>query len=221
MNKEACCEQTCGASPPPKGKWLTVAIWLLVFTILYNVVEGIVSVWFGNEAESIALFGFGLDSFIEVSAAGLMLWRLVQEWRDADPERLEVTGKTVHRYVGGTFLALAAYIGYESVHKLWTQELPSPTLIGIVIAALSAIIMPCLAWGKLKAANAIGSAALRAEAKETVACSGLSYILLVGLALNALFGWWWADPVAGLGMIPWLVKEGLEGLKGESCCGGE
>lgn len=219
MDKDACCNNTCGSSPTPKGKWLAIAIWLLTFTILYNVAEGIISVRFGADADSIALFGFGIDSFIEVSAAGLMLWRLGQEWRGANQERLEATEKNVHRYVGGTFLALAVYIAYESAHKLWTQEIPSPTVIGIVIAALSAVIMPCLAWGKLKAANAIGSAALRAEAKETVACSGLSYVLLIGLALNALFGWWWADPVAGLGMLPWLAREGLAGLKGEGCCG--
>ena len=123
----------------------------------------------------------------------------------------------MHRVVGGTFLALAAYVTVQSVSALWQQEAPRESWIGIALASASLVIMPLVAWGKLRAAREIGSAALRAEAKETLACSYLSFALLLGLVANAAAGWWWADPVAALAMVPWLVREGLEGLRGESC----
>src|SRR5690606_23713430 len=114
---------------------------------------------------------------------------------------------------------LALYVVYQSASDLWFQRIPGESLIGIVLAVLSIIIMPALAWWKIKAAKHIQSKALELEAKETIACSYLSFVLLAGLSLNALLGWWWADPVAALLMVPWLVKEGMEGIKGEECCG--
>lgn len=188
-------------------------------TILYNGIEAVIALLFGYMAESIALVGFGFDSLIEISASGLMVWRLVVELKGSAPEVIERTERMVHRFVGWTFFALSAYITYESVTAIYAQEAPQESLIGIIIATLSLLIMPALAWGKLKAADKLNSSALRAEAKETIACSILSLILLVGLAANATVGWWWADPIAGLLMIPWLVKEGLAGIKGEGCCG--
>lgn len=200
-------------------KWLRIAFWLLVSTLLYNVIEAVIALVAGSVAESIALVGFGFDSLIEMSASGLMVWRLAVELKGSAPEVIERTEHTVHRFVGWTFFALSSYIAYESVMAIYTQEAPQESPIGIIIAALSLLIMPALAWGKLKAADKLNSPALRAEAKETIACTILSLILLVGLAANATIGWWWADPVAGLLMIPWLIKEGIAGLKGEGCCG--
>lgn len=213
------CSGPCGSEPLKKNKWLTIAFWLVIFTIVYNIAEGIIAITFGYSAESIALIGFGLDSLIEVSAAGLMLWRLSVQLKRADEEQIEKTETTVHQFVGLTFFALSAYILLESGIALWKHEMPHESVLGIGLALLSLLIMPLLSWGKLKAAKEINSSALRSEAKETIACSLLSLILLVGLAANALFGWWWADPVAGLLMVPWLIKEGTAGLKGEGCCG--
>lgn len=202
-----------------RSYWPKIALGLVILTILYNIAEAVLAISFGLEAESISLVGFGFDSIIEVSAAGVMLWRLTQEFAHVSECQLEAREKFVRRFVGATFILLAAYILYQSATDLWFQTKPSESIIGIILAILSLIIMPLLAWGKMKAADHIGSEALRLEAKETIACSLLSLILLLGLSLNALFGWWWADPVAALTMVPWLIKEGREGLRGESCCG--
>jgi divalent metal cation (Fe/Co/Zn/Cd) transporter len=126
----------------------------------------------------------------------------------------------VHRFVGGTFLVLGLYVLIQVGWTLWHQEAVSESRIGIVLAEASLIVMPPVSWGKLHTANAIGSAALRAEAKETLACSYLSFALLLGLLANAVVGWWWADPIAALLMMPCLVKEGLEGVRGEPCGAG-
>jgi divalent metal cation (Fe/Co/Zn/Cd) transporter len=183
----------------------------------YNVIEAGVALWFGASAESIALLGFGLDSVIECAAAGVLLWRLSLEARGVDPERLERAERHVHRFVGATFWALAAYVTAQASLTLYRAEAPEESLPGIVLAAASLVIMPLVSWGKLRAAREIPSPALRAEAKETLACSYLSFTLLLGLGLNAVVGWWWADPAAALAMVPWLVREGREGIRGEGC----
>jgi divalent metal cation (Fe/Co/Zn/Cd) transporter len=181
----------------------------------YNVCEGVVALWAGLHAGSIALVGFGFDSFIECAAAAALLWRLGIEARGAESETVERSERQVHRFIGGTFLALALYVLVQASWTLWHQDAVSESTIGIILAVASLVIMPLVAWGKLHAAKAIGSAALRAEAKETLACSYLSLTLLLGLVANALAGWWWADPAAALLMVPWLVKEAVEGLRGE------
>ena len=215
MNESCATEQEKLVKDP---KWLKIAFWLLVSTLVYNVIEAVIALIAGNRADSIALIGFGFDSIIEMSASGLMVWRLAVEIKGSAPEMIERTEHIVHRFVGITFFLLAAYIAFKSITGLIAQEAPEESMVGMVIAALSLIIMPGLAWGKLKAAKHLNSAALRSEAKETIACTILSLILLVGLGLNAWLGWWWADPTAGLFMIPWLIKEGIEGIKGEGCC---
>jgi len=197
--------------------WTRIGLWLVGATLAYNVIEAVIALWFGAEAESIALVGFGLDSLIECAAAGVLLWRLALEARGADPDTLERAERRVHRFVGATFLALVTYVTAQSVSTLWQQEAPHESWVGIALAAASLVLMPLVSWGKLRAAREIGSAALRAEARETLACSYLSLALLLGLVANATAGWWWADPVAALAMVPWLVREGLEGLRGESC----
>lgn len=200
-----------------KRDWVRIGLWLVAATMAYNVIEAGIALWSGAVAESIALVGFGLDSVIECTAAGVLLWRLSLETRGADAHALEIAERRVHRVVGVTFMALAAYVTVQSVATLWQQEAARESWIGIALAFASLVIMPLVAWGKLRAAREIGSAALRAEAKETLACSYLSFALLLGLGANAAAGWWWADPAAAMAMVPWLVKEGLEGLRGEAC----
>jgi len=197
--------------------WPRIALWLVGGTMAYNVVEACIALVFGLEAGSIALFGFGLDSVIETAAAALLLFRLVVEARGADRERVERTERRVHRFVGGTFVALALYVVAQAGWTLWRGQPPAESPVGIALAVASLIVMPLVSWGKLRAARALGSAALRAEARETLACSYLSFALLLGLGANAVARWWWADPLAALLMVPWLIKEGLEGLRGEGC----
>ena len=199
------------------ARWTRIALWLVLATAAYNVIEAVVALWSGIRADSIALVGFGLDSVIECVAAVALLWRLRKQWAGADPEELERAEQVVHRVVGATFVALALYVTAQSGYTLFTAHAPEESLVGIALAVASLVIMPLVAWGKLRAARELGSGALRAEAKETLACSYLSFALLLGLVANAVAGWWWADPVAALLMVPWLVKEGLEGLRGEEC----
>jgi divalent metal cation (Fe/Co/Zn/Cd) transporter len=206
-----------GAVPSPAGRrdWRRIGLWLVAATMAYNVVEGVVALWAGIKAQSIALVGFGLDSYIECAAAAALLWRLTLEARGADSETVERSEQRVHRFIGATFIALALYVLGQAGWTLLTREGPLESLVGIILAVASLVIMPLVAWGKLHAAKVINSAALREEAKETLACSYLSFTLLLGLVANAMAGWWWADPLAALLMVPWLVKEGIEGLRGE------
>jgi divalent metal cation (Fe/Co/Zn/Cd) transporter len=199
-------------------RWFRIGQRLVIAALAYNVIEAVIALWAGADAESIALLGFGLDSIIETAAAGLLLWRLRVEGRGAERETVENTEHRVHRFVGVTFLLLAVYVIAQAGWTLWNRKVSSESLAGIVLAAASLVIMPLVSWGKLRAAREIGSEALRSEAKETLACSYLSFTLLLGLAANAVAGWWWADPIAALLMVPWLVKEGLEGLGGAECC---
>ena len=200
-------------------RWTRTALRLVRATAAYNALEAGVALWSGIVAGSIALVGFGLDSVIELAAALALLWRLNVEARGADHKRVERAERRVLRVVGATFLLLAAYVLVQSAWTLWTRSAPAESSIGIALAAASLVLMPLIAWGKLRAADALGSASLRAEAKETLACAYLSLALLLGLAANAAAGWWWADPIAALLMVPWLVREGLEGLRGERCDG--
>jgi len=198
---------------------MRIALWLVGATMAYNLIEAGIALWTGVQVGSIALVGFGLDSVIELAAATVLLWRLAVETRGADRETVERTEHRVHVFVGITFLLLAIYVTAQAGWTLWTRDAPDESTIGIVLAAASLVVMPLVSWGKLRAAREIGSAALRAEAKETLACSYLSLALLLGLVANAVLGWWWADPAAALVMVPWLVREGREGLSGEECCG--
>ncbi|NIR28982.1 MAG: cation transporter [Gammaproteobacteria bacterium] len=205
------------ASTLGSRNWQRFALRLVVATMAYNALEAVVAVWAGTAAGSIALVGFGLDSVIECAAAGALLWRLSVEARGASPQAVERTEHRVLWFVGLTFLLLAAYVTAQAGWMLWSRQPPHESIVGIVLAAASLVVMPLVAWGKLRAAGAIGSRALRAEAKETLACSYLSLALLAGLAANAVAGWWWADPVAALLMVPWLLREGVEGMRGDVC----
>jgi len=198
------------------ARWRRIALGLVVATMAYNAIEAGVALWSGVVAASIALVGFGLDSVIELVAGAALLWRLSVEARGADHERVEASERAVHRVIGVTFLLLALYVTTEAGWGLWRHEAAAGSLVGIILAVASLVVMPLVAWGKLRAARRLGSRALAAEAKETLACSYLSLTLLLGLGLNAALGWWWADPVAALAMVPWLIREGLEGVRGEA-----
>jgi divalent metal cation (Fe/Co/Zn/Cd) transporter len=186
------------------------------FTIGYNSLEGLVSIVAGVIAGSVSLVGFGLDSLIEVTSGAALLWRL---HHDLDHSRREQVERITLRIVGGCFVALALYILYESGSTLIGHEIPERSIPGIIVAATSVIVMPMLARAKRRVAAGMGSGAMSADSKQADFCTLLSAILLGGLLLNALFGWWWADPVAGLVMVPIIGKEGVNGLRGKSCCG--
>jgi divalent metal cation (Fe/Co/Zn/Cd) transporter len=206
--------QPVGPQPAPARTrdWAQIGLWLVAATMAYNVAEGAIALWAGAHAGSIALVGFGLDSYIECAAGAALLWRLTLEARGAHPEAVERSEQRMQRVVGVTFVALAMYVLGQAGWTLWTRTAPEESLVGIILAAASLVIMPLVSWGKLHAAKALNSAALRSEAKETLACSYLSFTLLLGLVANGTAGWWWADPMAALLMVPWLVKEGIEGL---------
>jgi divalent metal cation (Fe/Co/Zn/Cd) transporter len=186
-------------------------------TIGYNIVEAVVSLIAGLLAGSVALLGFGIDSVIEVTASGVAQWRLRS---DGEPVRRERVERTSLRLIGACFLGLAAYVTVDAGKSLWLQERPSRTIVGVVILALSVLVMPLLARAKREVADQMQSGALRAEARQTSLCAYLSFIALSGVALNAAFGWWWADPVAALAMVPIIVIEGIAGVwgKADDCC---
>jgi len=184
------------------------------FTVGWNVIEGLIAITAGVIAGSIALVGFGLDSYVEVASGSVLIWRL-RKHGFAEEEEEAAAEKKAILFVGITFFLLAVYVIYESGKKLYFQEHAEESLIGIVLAVVSLIVMPLLALYKKKIAVQINSRALTADALETLACSYLSFTLLLGLGANALFGWWWADPIAALGLVPFLVWEGLESVRGE------
>jgi divalent metal cation (Fe/Co/Zn/Cd) transporter len=188
---------------------------LELLTIGWNILEATVAVTAGIVAGSIALVGFGLDSVIEVTSGVALLWRLSL---DADASRRKKIEATALKVVGITFLALAGYVAYDAVSALWSRTLPEVSYTGIVLAALSLVVMPLLARAKRRVAATINSRALQADSRQTDICAYLSAILLGGLLLNALFSLWWADPVAALVMVPIIAREGIESLRGETCC---
>ena len=198
-----------------RSKLVTRGRRLEYFTIAYNSLEGFIAVVAGLMAGSIALVGFGFDSLIEVTSGTALLWRL---HIDADESRRERVEAVTLRIVGVLFLLLAAYVSYDSIKSLIWREQPRESIPGIILTIASLIVMPLLVRAKRKVARGIKSGALMADSKQTELCTYLSGILLVGLLLNALVGWCWADPVAALIMVPIIVKEGIEGLRGETCC---
>ena len=182
-------------------------------TLGWNTVEATVSITAGIIAGSIALVGFGADALIESVSGSVLLWRLRSGELGASRE------KKALQLVGVSFLVLAAYVLFDAGKSLIKREPPEASTIGIVIATVSLIIMPVLARAKRRVAHRINSAALVADSRQTALCAYLSAILLVGLGLNHLFGWWWSDPLAALLMVPIIAREGVEALRGDRCCG--
>jgi divalent metal cation (Fe/Co/Zn/Cd) transporter len=184
-------------------------------TLGYNSLEAVLSVGAGIAAGSVALVGFGVDSVIELSSSIAALWRLRS---DAAPEVRERVERQVLRFIGACFLLLAIYVSVDALHTLITRAAPDESLLGIAIAIGSLLVMPLLARAKRRVASALESGALRAEARQTELCTWLSAILLAGLLLNATVGWWWADPIAALAMVPLIWREGIEAVSGARSC---
>jgi divalent metal cation (Fe/Co/Zn/Cd) transporter len=185
------------------------------FTIAWNSLEGLVALGAGAVAGSISLVGFGIDSFIEVTSGTVLLWRMSV---DADVRRRERNERLSLRIVGVCFFALAVFVGYESVTTLLTRKPPERSVAGIALACISLVVMPLLARAKRKIGRELGSTAMHADATQTDFRVYLSAILLVGLLLNAGFGFWWADPLSALVMVPIIVKEGIDGMRARACC---
>jgi divalent metal cation (Fe/Co/Zn/Cd) transporter len=188
--------------------------WLEYFTIFYNSLEAVVATIAGVIAGSIALVGFGIDSVIEVTSGAALLWRLHADVNEPARRRAEDLSL---RVVGVCFLALALYVGFEATEALVAGKAPDRSTPGIILAAVSVVVMPLLARAKRNVAAEIESAAMRADARQTDFCMYLSAILLGGLGMNALFGWWWADPAAALIMTPIIAREGIEAVQGKQC----
>ncbi|MFI1421076.1 cation transporter [Streptomyces sp. NPDC020731] len=187
---------------------------LVAATITYNVIEAVVAIIAGTMASSTALIGFGLDSVIEVSSAAAVAW----QFSARDHDLREAREKVTLRIIAVSFFALAAYVSFDAVRALTGTSEAERSIPGIVIAALSLAIMPFLSYAQRKAGRELGSASAVADSKQTLLCTYLSAVLLVGLVLNATLGWSWADPIAALVIAAIAVKEGIEAWQGKGCC---
>jgi divalent metal cation (Fe/Co/Zn/Cd) transporter len=185
--------------------------WLVAATIAYNVIEAIIAIIAGRKASSTALIGFGLDSVIEVSSAAAVAW----QFSAPDHEKRE---KVTLRLIAVSFFALAGYVTVESLRALTSTDRAAHSTTGLILAALSLVIMPVLSTAQRRTGRALGSASTVADSKQTLLCTYLSAALLIGLGANALFGWWWADPAAALTIAAAAVREGWQTWHGDACC---
>jgi divalent metal cation (Fe/Co/Zn/Cd) transporter len=210
------------AIPEPRRALLQRAVRLEVLTVGWNVVEGGVAIAAALAAGSVALFGFGVDSFVECASGAILLWRLGAERRGLEGDAIERLDRRAHRLVGASLFLLAGWVALDATRSLWVGDRPDASPVGIALTAVSIATMLWLARAKRRVAAALGSRALEADAFQTTACFWLSVITLAGVGLNALLGWWWADPVAALAMTAFIGREGLEAWRGEDCgCAGE
>lgn len=211
----ACADGCCGSTPDvgvERRAVLTRRVrWLVAATITYNVVEAVVAITAGAIASSTALIGFGLDSVVEVASAVAVAW----QFSGADPEARE---RTALKVIAVSFYALAAYVAVEAARSLLGAEPAEHSTVGIVLAAVSLVVMPVLSLAQRRAGRQLGSASAVADSKQTLLCTYLSGVLLVGLLLNSLFGWYWADPVVALVIAGVAVREGRTAWRGEHCC---
>ncbi|WP_435154722.1 cation transporter [Amycolatopsis sacchari] len=185
--------------------------WLVAATITYNVIEAVAAITAGSSASSTALIGFGLDSVIEVASAAAVAW----QFSGSDPEARE---RTALKVIAVSFFALAGYVTVEAVRSLLGSGAAEHSTVGIVLAAVSLLVMPGLSYAQRRAGRELGSASAVADSKQTLLCTYLSGVLLLGLLLNSLFGWSWADPVVALVIAAVAVREGREAWRGEHCC---
>jgi divalent metal cation (Fe/Co/Zn/Cd) transporter len=214
MSEDTCTHGCCSTPTvlPERRAMLGRRVrWLVAATITYNVVEAIIAISAGNAASSTALIGFGLDSVIEVASAAAVAW----QFSGHDPEARE---RTALKVIAVSFFALAAYVAVESVRSLTGAEAAGHSTVGIVLAAVSLLVMPFLSYAQRRAGRELGSASAVADSKQTLLCTYLSGVLLVGLLLNSLLGWWWADPVVALAIGVVAVKEGRQAWRGDHCC---
>jgi cation diffusion facilitator family transporter len=198
------------AAAPTRQRLHRRGVRLEVFTVVYNVAEAAIAIAAGLAANSVALIGFGVDSGIEVTAASALLWRLRRAGPDASQGERGAAERRALYIVGATFVTLGAYILWESIGSLLAAERPDESTAGLIIAAVSLAVMPALAYAKQKTGKQLDSRALVADAAETWVCSYLSLALLAGVGLHALLGWWWADPLAALLMLPVIAWQAYE-----------
>ena len=187
-------------------------------TIGWNILEGVIAVLAAHAAGSVALLGFGIDSFVESASGGVLLWRLAAERSSRNHEGVEEIDRKARKLVGLSLFLLAAFVVVDSAWTLWRGERPEPSLVGIALTVVSIGVMWWLGRAKLRIARALGSRALEADSFQTTACFWLSIIVLCGVGVNAAFGWWWADPAAALAMTWFIVREGREAWRGEDEC---
>lgn len=206
-----------GLDTPHRAGLLRRALFLEILTIGWNLIEGGIAVAAALAAGSVALLGFGIDSFVESFSGGILLWRLRAERRDMSAREIERLDHRARRWVAASLFLLAAWVAFDAARSLWERERPEASVVGMVLTTVSIFLMLWLGRAKRRAAAALGSRALEADAFQTTACWWLSIITLSGIGLNAAFGWWWADPVAALGMVPLIVHEGREAWRGEEC----
>jgi len=205
-------------TPTSRARTLRRALRLEYLTVGWNVIEGVVAITAALAAGSVALLAFGIDSFVECASGGVLIWRLRAEKSAKDADAIERLDRRAHQLVGWSLFALAAWVVFDASKALYTQERPEASTVGLVLLGLSIAAMYWLAKAKRRAAAALKSRALEADSFQTSACFWLSVVGLIGIGLNAAFGLWWADPVAAFGIAVLLVKEGRQGLRGESCC---
>ena len=205
-------------TPVSRARTLSHALRLEYLTVGWNIIEGFVAIVAALAAGSVALLAFGIDSFVECTSGAVLIWRLHAEKTARDTAAIDRLDRRAHQLVGCSLFALAAWVVFDASKSLYTQERPEPSIVGMVLLVLSIGAMYWLAKAKRRAASVLKSRALEADSFQTSACFWLSIVGLGGVALNAAFGFWWADPVAALGIAALLVKEGREGLRGESCC---
>ncbi|ANN17837.1 cobalt transporter [Amycolatopsis orientalis] len=208
---DGCCTPASTVDPDRRTLLSRRVRLLVATTITYNVIEAIVAISAGSLASSTALIGFGLDSVIEVASATAVAW----QFSGNEPEARE---RTALKVIAVSFFALAAYVTVESVRSLFGADAAEHSTVGIVLAAVSLLVMPFLSYAQRRAGRELGSTSAVADSKQTLLCTYLSGVLLVGLLLNSLFGWYWADPLVALVIAAVAVKEGREAWRGEHCC---
>jgi cation diffusion facilitator family transporter len=213
------CPSSCSSDKSTRPEALGRALRLEYLTVGWNLVEGVVAVTAALLAGSVAILGFGIDSFVECASAAVIIWRLrAESARTMSHERLEVIERRAQRLVAGALFALAVYVTFDAVQTLWASERPSFSAVGVALLLLSIVVMLWLARAKRRVARELGSQAMEADAFQTTACWWLSIAALTGVGLNAWLGWWWADPVAAIVISGLIAREGREAWNGQACC---
>jgi divalent metal cation (Fe/Co/Zn/Cd) transporter len=223
-NDHACgCEASCASNDvaaPGRREHLARALGLEYLTVGWNIAEGVIAVSAAVLAGSVALLGFGIDSFVESASGAVMIWRLLVERRaGSNDARLDAIEHRARRLVALSLFLLAAFVAFDAVDTLWASKRPAFSLVGVILTSVSLVVMLWLARAKRRVARALGSRAMEADAFQTTACWWLSLAALAGITLNGALGWWWADPAAALVIAALIVKEGREAWQGKrDCC---